>query len=407
MTVEQVSDTRMEILEGGGCLSVFGLPFLGAGLFMLLSATGMIPFFEDVDMNLWARLGLALGGLVFAVAGGLFIFGRSRIVIDKAEGTVRRNRSLMSLLIQSRSFPINTFQTVLLAFEEGDSESPDTYPVDLKNADTSCDVRISSDANYAVALEVARRLAVFLNLPLEDATTDHKTVLAPGEVDKPLSQRTRENNEDIRAFQPVGMKSKVEEMPGGLMIRIPPGRARTIILLPALIVLIVLYYWLPDLTDFFRRTDIPEPVQWILAGFVFLFFGLIPVVSVVRGAVGGRSGYTEVLVADGRVQITRQRIWRRKVTSIEAADIAGLDYGTADSRAGKTAFEVRSQTMNASGDSALRPVRPIPVWAAALARLSKSKGITIKHRRGLYTFGAGLPDEEIKYLYSLVRRALA
>jgi hypothetical protein len=40
-------------------------------------------------------------------------------------------------------------------------------------------------------------------------------------------------------------------------------------------------------------------------------------------------------------------------------------------------------------------------------RLAKSKGVTLKHRGGLYTFAAGLPDDEVKYLYSVIRRALA
>ena len=38
--------------------------------------------------------------------------------------------------------------------------------------------------------------------------------------------------------------------------------------------------------------------------------------------------------------------------------------------------------------------------------MAKSKGIIVKCRNGLVTFGAGLPDEEIRYLYAVVLRAL-
>lgn len=406
MAVERVSDTRMEIREGGGCLSIFGLPFLGMGLFALSAAAGLIPCFTEPDMNLWARLGMAFMGLVFAVAGGLFVFGRSRIVIDKAQGAILRNRSLLSVLIQSRSFPINTFQSVEMGFEAGDSNSPDTYPVVLKNADTASDLRISSNANYAVSLDEARQLAIFLNLPLEDATTDHKAILAPGEVDKPLAHRLHEIKEDVWAAQPVTMQSNVETVPGRLQIRIPRRGFRVIMLLPLVVLMTVLYYVMPDLIDFFQRSDTPEPVQWILTGIILLAFGLIPLMSAVRAALGKR-GYTEILIADGRVQISEQRAWRRKVISIEAADIAGLDYGTMQSRSGQATTEFRTRTMNSSTGDAVRPMRPLPGWVTALARLSASKGITIKHSRGLYTFGAGLADEEVKYLHSLIRRALA
>ena len=41
-----------------------------------------------------------------------------------------------------------------------------------------------------------------------------------------------------------------------------------------------------------------------------------------------------------------------------------------------------------------------------MRRLVASKGITVKCRKGLFTFGAGLPDDEVRYLHALVVRAL-
>ena len=43
---------------------------------------------------------------------------------------------------------------------------------------------------------------------------------------------------------------------------------------------------------------------------------------------------------------------------------------------------------------------------SSLARFGKNKGITVKTRTGLTTFGAGLEDAEVRYLHSVVRRAL-
>jgi hypothetical protein len=41
-----------------------------------------------------------------------------------------------------------------------------------------------------------------------------------------------------------------------------------------------------------------------------------------------------------------------------------------------------------------------------LSRFLKGKGIVVKTRTGLTTFGEGLSDEEIQYLHAIVLRAL-
>jgi hypothetical protein len=57
---------RMERNSGGGWLMVFGLPFLAAGLFMMLTALGLsgVPMDEDIP-----ALFLFILGLVFSGAG--------------------------------------------------------------------------------------------------------------------------------------------------------------------------------------------------------------------------------------------------------------------------------------------------------------------------------------------------
>jgi len=41
-----------------------------------------------------------------------------------------------------------------------------------------------------------------------------------------------------------------------------------------------------------------------------------------------------------------------------------------------------------------------------LAQFAKGHGLIVKTRTGLRSFGAGLEDEEIRYLHDVVRRAL-
>jgi hypothetical protein len=39
--------------------------------------------------------------------------------------------------------------------------------------------------------------------------------------------------------------------------------------------------------------------------------------------------------------------------------------------------------------------------------MAKSKGVVVKARGGMFTFAAGLPDEEVCYLHSVVKSALS
>jgi hypothetical protein len=41
-----------------------------------------------------------------------------------------------------------------------------------------------------------------------------------------------------------------------------------------------------------------------------------------------------------------------------------------------------------------------------LRRLVASKGVIVKSRKGILSFGAGLPDDEVRYLHATVARAL-
>lgn len=405
---KHISDTQLEIREGGGCLAIFGLPFFAAGIFMLLAASGLIPVQGLSDMGVWGLPLLAAMGLIFTAAGVWLVFGHTRILIDTAQGIVRRRRGLLFFTIQDQSFDLKTFPAVELGFEAGDSNSADSYTVMLRNTNTAAHLRIFSSADYGKSLEQARQLSLFLKLPLEDASSDHRTVVQAQDVGKPLAARlTSDRNADDWAVRPVSMQSKVEILQGKLQVRIPRAGFRLVMLLPVLVPLAILYFVLPDLLDFFDRTHTPEAVQWVFAGFILLMFGLFPVLSMINAFVGSRRGYTGILIAEGRVSITEQRAWTRKVIVIPQEDISGLDYGTVQSRADLAATEFQNRSGKHSAAHAGMPLRPLPGWAMALTRLGKSKGVTLKHRGGLYTFAAGLPDDEVRYLYSLIRQALA
>ena len=222
---------------------------------MLLAASGLIPVQGLSDMGVWGLPLLAAMGLIFTAAGVWLVFGHTRILIDTAQGIVRRRRGLLFFTIQDQSFDLKTFPAVELGFEAGDSNSADSYTVMLRNTNTAAHLRIFSSADYGKSLEQARQLSLFLKLPLEDASSDHRTVVQAQDVGKPLAARlTSDRNADDWAVRPVSMQSKVEILQGKLQVRIPRAGFRLVMLLPVLVPLAILYFVLPDLLDLDRKS---------------------------------------------------------------------------------------------------------------------------------------------------------
>jgi|GEM_PF-987070 len=92
--------------------------------------------------------------------------------------------------------------------------------------------------------------------------------------------------------------------------------------------------------------------------------------------------------------LSQQRI----TTRFPAAEILGLDYGTAEEAFASARRDAERRVLPGGGG--------VPKWVTAMRRLVKSKGITVRSRTGLFTFGAGLPDDEVRYLHALIVRAL-
>jgi hypothetical protein len=49
----------------------------------------------------------------------------------------------------------------------------------------------------------------------------------------------------------------------------------------------------------------------------------------------------------------------------------------------------------------------MPAWVTHLKRLSPAKGVAIKSLDGISYIGAGLADEEVYYLYCLIKNTVA
>jgi hypothetical protein len=62
---EQITSDRLQIREGGGCMAAFGLPFFAAGVFIIVSAAGVVRISNDSEMRGWGWVAMAFGSRVY------------------------------------------------------------------------------------------------------------------------------------------------------------------------------------------------------------------------------------------------------------------------------------------------------------------------------------------------------
>jgi hypothetical protein len=396
---------RLQIREGGGCLSVFGLPFFGAGVFMMLTVAGVIPISNASEMSRWGWLALAGMGLVFTGVGGTLVFGRAWTTLDVTQRLVIRQWGPL-IPLHERTHPLTGYSAVTLGFVRGDSDTADRFPVGLK-APSGINLSLCSFTTYATSRACAIAVARHLHVDIEDSTTDHRVDVTPADAERSLREKAGAFIQEVAAPQPVETRSTVTQEPDGVRIDIPFPTMHPAGALAGLIPLAIPVLGVPWLLDFFRQTRTPDVFGWVFIGFLIVGFGVLPAMTVVSAFRRSRRGGTIVRVSPRRLQIQERGAWRtRSVASIEAADILDVDYSTHESAAAWARLTAEQQAMGSTG-SASAAVGPrtgrLLMW---LTRLAKSRGLTVKTRTGLTSFGEGLGDEEVRYLHVVIVRTL-
>ncbi len=395
---------RIEIREGGGCMTIFGLPFFGAGVFVLLASVGLVQV-QGGDDRL-TRILLPIMGVVFTLVGGTLSFGRGWTIVDGTRRVVIKQWGLL-VPMRSDSEHIDNLTTVALEFQKGDSDSADTFRVSLK-ARTGRHTQLCSSTQFPESRSCAIAIAEMLRLDFEDATTDHPVRLSVGQVEMPLQQRLQmEGRTSGAPERPANARSNVQREREALRITIPTLRSHPIAYLLTLIPVAIAGAFASSLHDFFRQTRTPDPVAWAFLGFFLLFFGVLPAITALNGYLRTRRGGTIVTVSPSGIGIQERGAWKTgRMNSIPAADILDVDFSTRESAShvARLTAEQRARDLSAARSTPIGP--RTERMLKSLSRFAQADGITIKTRQGFTTFGKGLDDEEILYLHALVRQAL-
>lgn len=398
------SDEVIEFREGGGGLSLFGMPFLGAGLFMFAIAFGVVPM--DGGGQWYATILMSAFATVFTSVGAVLVFGRSWTIIDRSTSTITKAKGLLRPMTSER-FDLRGYSVVVLQFQAGDSDSADQYPV-LLRADGGKGMSLSKAIDFGSAYQQAAYVAQFLGLPLEDTTGDHVRRVDVSELNQSVRERFRlESGQREYVAQPFDMKSRVERLNGELRITIPPQPFRIWQALPALIPVAIVLYVAPSVKKFFDSSSTPETVQLVAFCFVGLFFVVMPLWSIMRSVLASKLGYSRLLLTNGQLTLAERGIWREKRKSMDLTELIDIDFQSTSVQ--KEAARRSAEELVKSRKPGTGPVKlsaGTEKFLALAGRLVRSKGITLKTKRGVQYFGAGLADGELAFLTHAIREWL-
>ncbi len=342
----------------------------------------------------------------FTGVGGTLVLARSWTSVDRAQRAVVKEWGLL-IPFHAQSTPLDGYAAVRLDFVEGDSDSSDKYPVALK-ARTGADLTLGSFTDYAQARECARAIAEHLQFEIEDASTDHFVRGTAAEFDVPLRERLRRAGTRVAAVDPPpGARSRVTREMGEVTIVVPSRPWHPLAAVAALIPLAIPIVFGPPFAAFFRQTRTPDQVGWVFLGFLTLCFGILPAAAILGGFLRSRLGATIVAVSREGIRIRQRGVWStRAVASFDAADILDVDYSSNQSRLASAKRAAEQQALAAYPDVAAETGPRLERLIAALTRFATGKGVVVKSRTGLTSFGQGLADDELRYLHAVVRRAL-
>lgn len=395
---KQIDANKLEIKDGGGCFSLFGIPFLLSGIFVLLIGIKVIPLTNANEVPVWSWPVLCLMGIVFIIAGGSLIFGRSWTILDINEKKVIKKWGLL-VPMNIKTMNILDYKSLVLNYTPGDSDTSERYSIILKGEDNTKNLDLFSSTEFSDSFSMASFLVKFLQLPLEDSSTSHKVLYNYETIDGNFSKRLKENHFSLsNPVLPVKHSCIYDLTDNSLQITRPAPNYNKWRLLYFLIIIICLYYFMPNVFSFFDKSQTPKGIQFAIISFALFFIILIPLLVTINSIILEIRGKSILTVDKKALTIEEKDSWRSKKTFIPAEEILDLDY-----HLGVFTLDGIKKAHLANINTYLPPkIRNDPWWYKFVNKINNSNGITIKTIKGIYNFGAGLWDDEVLYIYYII-----
>ncbi|MCX5808370.1 MAG: hypothetical protein NTX36_03190 [Proteobacteria bacterium] len=285
-----------------------------------------------------------------------------------------------------------------MEFIEGDSDSSDSYPISLVGS-LHQPLPLFYPTNYRDARQAAEKLARFLGKPLEDTSTGTKIVKDSEYLDETFIEYLKRMKETVQLPPtPLRMRTIIEKTGNGIVLNIPGpqyGPARWFILIfPVILAGIVAFFFIRPLV----LLPGPPAIRYGMACFAFIFFVFGPIVSTIRflGRMSRQStniSVTKTAFAAGEMAGRKRTVSEIPFTELEDLVLI-LDRKTIES------IDIGGKPYRPDG-------RPFPRFVQFFMKYAKNSSIIARSNKTMITFGKGLPQEELAYLYQLIRQTIS
>jgi hypothetical protein len=378
----------LEITSGGGILSVIGVPLLLGGLYLMATGMGLPTPVRPEDADVGTYLTILFVGLSLAAAGFVMIFFRQRIVFDRNAAALHIVRTMLVHFKEVRE-DLRNYDRIVITHIERRGKSPERFPVWLRGGANTKEVKLLDCASYAGAREQSEFIAKHLHLPLEDSTTDHAATVQADELDAVPAAGSVASLPDVPAApRPPEMRSTLDpSLSGGIDIRIPGPAITSGCTIAAVFLTLIAFGFASGFLADGDPFELPADVLKAF-GMVLVALLLVPAVNALLGKSNPDIGSLLVTVSPAGIDLTRRGLVRRWTRAIPRANILGCDYGTGMSR-----WQKNFGRGPGFGSTTLGS------WLKRRSLARGGEGIIIKTHTGNASFGAGLPDAEIEYLF--------
>jgi len=397
----------METTSGGGCLSLFGLPFLLAGLFVLQIPLGIIPVKYEGSTT-WMPLFILIFGGVFTAVGAGLVFGRSGIVIDRTRGRIVQWWGLL-VPMKSTVTMLEGIRHVEMNFSEGDSDTADSWPVRLSGEGIPKPIDVANPLSFAEARQLAEDLSRFLRKPLVDTSTGERVTRDPDCLDESWRERIRRTGEARAPMppEPSGMRTRVERTGDGVILHIPGPPLSGLHYLPVLFPLAfagaVAWFFLPALLTL----PMPDWIRYFFLGFIGLFFIAGPVVSALLNVLRLKNQFERITVTRAFLRVEALKQGKRSTVEIPVDELEDLVAPTAKSLLDTIEVPgMRKVHLGDTGNPRMPDGRPVPRFLLSLMKMKGSRGIMARSDKTVVEFAGGLDEAETAYLFAQIRRVV-
>lgn len=399
----------LNITRGGGALALFGLPFLGMGLFFVYLFLAP-PEGATITGEPW--IGALVGG-VFALVGAGLVFGRSGIRLDRSRGYVTTWWGLL-VPFSSTEYRLDQFTQVSVTREvrRGKNSTYEVFPVRLEGEGVH--VTCSESRTYDEARRQGEEIAKFANLGVHDSSTGEDVIREAGTLDESVQDRARRLH-IVTPLPSQPPRAACKFNFGGphstSVIDIPPegiGAMHSAGLIGALVFSGFVGYqffgpqWGPDM----------QGGDWIFLTFFGVFFFALPVGAALVNMLSAATSRQRITISPSGVQVSLQRMYGTKTIEFPAAEVeevetTGLKTDDPDALA-KQLLRQSGQELTPSQQARIQRIAsPVIAAGKTFGQFSKDDGeVIIRSDRASCRIGTALSRAEKEWLRNVIVHVL-